>query len=277
MITFSNLGKEETWGRLGNQLFQIAATISHAFKTETDFCFPAWKYAKYFKYNLPQDENIKSKFTADDVYPHQNFHYTPLPVPNDKQLDISGWFQSEKYFLPAKEQVLEQFLFSDEVMDKAKHHISTLTPTGQTENNIAIHVRRGDYLQKQAHHPTQSLNWYKMAVNRMERELKQPLNIVVFSDDINFIIDNFTEKNFPNANRITWITPGNEIIDLALMSLCNHHIICNSTYSWWGAYLAQNYNQQQSIPQVVIAPRRWFGDKVNLITDDIYCPNWIKL
>ena len=90
-------------------------------------------------------------------------------------------------------------------------------------------------------------------------------NFIIFSDDIKWCKNNFIGDKF------TFIEGEKDYIDLWLMSLCNHNIIANSSFSWWGAWLNQNPNKK------VIAPINWFGPEKKLNPKDIYCKNWIKI
>lgn len=278
MITFSQLGK---MGRLGNQLYQIAATVNLALTHGTTFMFPQWKYASKFKGPFPQVH--PDRLPTFYRYHHKPFEFQPIPMVKDKNMDLVGWFQSEKYFEQHKKYILGIFQFSDSVMLQAHHNIERDTYKGQEGKNVAIHVRRGDYVQLQNYHPTMPISWYQQAVETMQNLLGYKINILVFSDDVQYIAEHFTTENFPTVNRITIQKPEPrleqygvfpEIADLATMALCNHHIICNSTFSAWAAILAQNYNTGSN---KVIAPKTWFGPACNHNPKDIYNPNWIKL
>ena len=132
-----------------------------------------------------------------------------------------------------------------------------------TPNEIcSIHVRRGDYLTKPNIHPTQTINYYMDAVKLMSPNTL----FLVFSDDIGWCKDNF--KDFTN---IVFIEGNSDYEDLLLMSLCDNNIICNSSFSWWAAWLNQNPNKK------VVAPKLWFGSGLNHNTKDITPENWIEL
>ena len=127
-----------------------------------------------------------------------------------------------------------------------------------------LHVRRGDYLALQNFHPVQSDEYYKKAL-----ELTKPENLLVFSDDIDWVKSNLLLDEasvFINHNK------GNESYnDMRLMSLCKHHVIANSSFSWWGAYLNSHTKK------IVLYPSVWFGEIVKHDTKDLCPPDWIKI
>ena len=90
-------------------------------------------------------------------------------------------------------------------------------------------------------------------------------NLYVFSDDINWCKTNLKFKN------MVFVEGNDDVEDLWLMSLCDHNIIANSSFSWWGAWLNINPNKK------VISPKRWFGEQTNLSSDDIIPVSWTKI
>ena len=109
------------------------------------------------------------------------------------------------------------------------------------------------------------IEYYKKAIRYVEKNIKNPV-FFVFSDDLEWASENLklSNANFVNINSV-----GNPEMDLVLMSKCNHNIIANSTFSWWGAYLNQNPKK------IVIAPKKWMSTFDNL--DDLYPENWLRI
>ncbi len=133
-----------------------------------------------------------------------------------------------------------------------------------SDNTCSIHVRRGDYLNSPNHHPVQNMNYYMKAIKQMPKDSI----FLIFSDDISWC-----KANFPDVPEKFIFVEGNaDYEDLLLMSLCKNNIMCNSTFSWWGAWLNKNPNKK------VIAPSVWFGPAyANHNTEDLYCEGWIKI
>ena len=122
---------------------------------------------------------------------------------------------------------------------------------------ISLHIRRGDYTAN-PNHPTQDIEYYRQALNQMP-----DLPVIVFSDDPEWC----NQQEFFSSDRFA-ISEGNATdADLCLMSLCKYHIIANSSFSWWGAWLANS--------KKVIAPKVWFGPSLpQHDTSDLYCEGW---
>jgi hypothetical protein len=230
MITFSNLGK---YGRLGNQLFQISTVYSHATRNGYDYILPEWKYNTFLKSPLPTSEQVYNlyKFRERDA-----FSYEKIIGDN---LDLVGYFQNENYFSDLKKEILNILTPKDEY----KKNAASCLPDGRL---TSLHIRRGDYLGLQNHHPVVSLDYYSQAIEFLRDSTDY---YVVFSDDIEWCKNNFPDSFIFSDN-------DDEFIDLLKMSLCHNHIIANSSFSWWGSYLSTNDGK-------VIAPNKWVGPAYN--------------
>jgi len=194
-----------------------------------------------------------SDIVCNDEYHEQGFSHNELPKTND--LYLNGYYQSEKYFNHRRDNILELFKPRDSDTEYIKNKYGDLT------NTCSIHVRRGDYLIKQQYHPVCDLEYYTEAITKLPKDTK----FLVFSDDISWCKSNFIGESF------TFIENELDYIDLHIMSMCNHNIIANSTFSWWGAWL------NNSVGKVVITPKQWFGSAKALDTTDIIPENWITI
>ena len=202
MATFK---QNEKFGRLGNQLFQIAATYAQSLRMNEEFSLPKWSYAKFFK-NF-KSEPIKNIRYID--YKESAFEYKELPKVNN--LNLFGYYQSIKYFDNYQDEVKN--LFNIE-LDRIEA--------------CAIHVRRGDYTTKPDYHTNLDLQYYQRALKYIKSK-----NIIVFSDDINYCKQLFSAYNFKYSQ-------GSELEDFKLMTSCSEHIIANSSFSWWTSYLSNS-------------------------------------
>lgn len=237
-ITFSQLGKQ---GRLGNMLFQIAVTIATAKKNNTDYLFPSWQHELYFNLHDCFSNNIKS----DRVYVEPHFHYSAIPPMNN--MDLSGYFQSYKYF--------------EAYDDLIRYFFEFTYPCPFQHNTTSIHVRRTDYLQYSEYHNDLSItNYYEKAINMLNSK-----KYLVFSDDIHFCKTKFVGPQFH------FIENGTPESDMSLMASCENNILANSSFSWWAAYLNKNPHKQ------VIAPSQWFGTKLPHDTKDLTPKEWIRI
>lgn len=234
------------YGRLGNNLFQRAAAIGYAVNNGIKYDIEPWHLMEQFNLRV---QNIKE----------HGHGFQELPAPILKHVILDGYWQSEKYFVHCREEVLKAFGFN---------WMPVFPPT------CAIHVRRGDYLKYPDKHPVVTETYLREAVEEMI--LRTDVGkFKFFSDDITwcFSIINKFQRDYPN--RWWGYSDGRtESQDLENMCTCDHQIISNSTYSWWGAWLNQNPDK------VVISPSKynWFGPgNTHLCTDDIIPDSWIQI
>lgn len=249
MITFSNLGKQG-YGNLGNQLFQIASCIGIAKSKNTGVGFPEWKYEKYFENELPYTEKVGG------FIKEKHFHYDLKQFNDD--CDITGWMQSEKYF--EKEEIKKQFTFKEEYIGLIEERFSEILK----RETIAISVRRGDYINNETY-TLLPASYYIGALLKHFPNYKN-YNIILFSDDIEYC-----KLHFGCLDNV-YFSDGSDIEQLCLISLCDHFIIANSTFSWWGAWLGEKQNSK------VICPNYLFGYEYGLKNNakDFYPERWIK-
>jgi hypothetical protein len=200
-------------------------------------------------------------------YIRERFHtFDPgmLEVPDDVYLD--GYWQTEKYFRDI-EEILRRELTLREEPDTVNQEIAERI---RSVPAVSLHVRRGDYVSDpttRQFHGSCSIEYYNQAIARIVESLDDP-SFFIFSDDLPWAKENLNipgEKTFIAHNG-----PEKEYCDLWLMSLCRHHIIANSSFSWWGAWLSQSPGQQ------VIAPKRWALSE-SLDTRDIVPDTWITI
>jgi hypothetical protein len=173
---------------------------------------------------------------------------------------LEGFWQSEKYFSTIKEEILDIFYFDALFNDKFKLTIKQIT----NPESVALHVRRGDYLTNK-NHLVLDLEYYEKAIKYLTIKLKNP-KIFIFTDDIDWCKLNL-KINLPYH----YIHGNKDWEELKLMTLCNHFIIANSTFSWWGAYL------NKSLLKIVICPKIWFPESNYKNIEDIFIQNWIKI
>ena len=227
MITYLNLGN---YGRLGNQLWEIASTIGISIKNEHDFIFPNWSYSKFFNKTLPQSNTISN---IDITITEKDSYYQDIKLDKKKNYNLVGYFQSWKYFNHCENLIREYF--EPNFMVIPNHRV------------VGVHVRRTDYLNLQHVHPILELDYYRSAFEFFNRE-----NYVfkIFSYDVQWSKENFNNNNFPGYN-INFSIGKTDIEDLFELSACEHQIIANSSFGWWSAYL--NDNPQK----IIIAPENY--------------------
>jgi hypothetical protein len=257
MIGFNHIGRH---GRLGNQMFQYAALRGIAKTKGYEFCIPEstfkneWEDHQLFEaFTLP---NLKTKkFLSANYYQEKQYNYSQEYVNEcPDNVNLFGYFQTEKYFSHIGNSIREDFTFKSEVLNPCKEAF-------EFDQVISLHVRRTDYVEKSADHPPCSLEYYETALSKFDSDLP----VLIFSDDTEWC----KEQELFESDRFMVSESGWNLVDMCLMTMCSHHIIANSSFSWWGAWLSGSDN--------VIAPSRWFGDSgytANNNTEDIYCFNW---
>jgi len=247
-------------GGIGNQLFQISTTHALALENNDiavfDFekCYTPMQGFKATKYKDNIFKNIKTtqNFIHDTIYTEHKHSYNKIPYSHNILLD--GYFQSELYF---KNKILNLYDLSYKIEEINQFLNNIPRPI------ISMHIRRGDYLPYS--HIVNILNneYYNNAIKFFD----DSYSFLCVSDDKNYIKENFCDiKNL-------YFSPfDDELIELILMSMCDHNIISNSTFGWWGAYLNKNENKK------VIAPKKWFTNDALKIDDmDIVPESWIKI
>lgn len=255
MIVYSDFSK----GRLGNQLFFVASTIGIAYKNHTNFGFSTQmgfgndNYQSLFKKNLPIVHSV-----PENKFYQNGFNYQDIQINN---VELFGYYQSEKFFKHCEDIILEQFEFNQKFIEICSKLYPSVT------NSLSLHVRRGDYLSQPNHHPILPFTYYQTILNEISKDYE---NIFIFSDDINWVKSNFIGDNyiFPTFDT------ENVLKSFVLMSMCSDNIISNSTYSWWAAWLNKNKNKKVYSPD----HKQWFGTSYsNLDTSDLLPNNWIQI
>lgn len=259
MLTFSQLGN---YGRLGNQLFQIASTIGIARKNDMSVSLPKWEYEKYF--NLHANEFIISEphKIGENQFQYQNYIFDRY-----QDYDLHGYFQSEKYFENCKDQIKRIFTFQGWFKEDVLIKISNAKNLITLQPLIAISVRRGDYVNN-SNYVQIGLDYYSRALELMPKDAQ----VIVFSDDLNWCKDHMHTLIQSHTDSIIYTDGLSEIESLCLLSMCDHFIIPNSTFAWWGAWLGEKEHT------ITVAPTGWFGEGMKHKNDkDIIPERWKKL
>jgi hypothetical protein len=287
-------------GGLGNQMFQYAAARSLALEKNTWVYLDAtflnedakgrWTQREYelgafnIKYKFERSgrvsflaslnsSNWRKKLSDSGLWflPYRNFYqadhkFHPELFSYPKNTYLHGYFQSEQYFAKHADQIRRDFEF----LEPAKGRNEGVLERIRNSRSVSIHVRRGDYVTLAAanqFHGLMGVEYYDAGVNEIISKTLSTHTYFVFSDDPQWARKNL---RFPGETEfIDWNTGSSGFEDLRLMSNCEHHIIANSSFSWWGAWL------NPSPSKIVIAPKFWFND--NSDQSDIVPRTWIKL
>lgn len=261
-IGHNHLGKN---GRFGNQMFQYAATRGIAAKHGYKFCIPGGPASDEM---FDDEENQHKLFMAFKMTGVEQVEMFPAPYVQEgsftfdedlfenckDNINLYGYFQSEKYFKHIEKEIREDFTWRDDVYALCKEMYDGASKDGKA---ISLHVRRTDHLIKPTYHAVLPISYYEEALSHFDDDLP----IFVFSDDPQWCL----EQPFFNSDRFLVSESGDNVTDMCLMSMCTGNIMANSTFSWWGAWLAGHDN--------VVGPTMWFGPD-GADPKDIFVDRW---
>ena len=282
MIGFNYLGRK---GRLGNQMFQYAALRGIAEKHGYDWCVPPQgsssiddygtdcNYLMFETFKLDGVKNtgfVKSNTISESGFEFDEKLFNTCP----DTINLSGHFQTEKYFKNIEESIRKDFIFHDNILDPCREFIKSI----DSERIAFLHVRRGHPKLKDAYtnlersHPPCSISYYEESVSKLPKDIP----ILVFSDYIEWCKEQsfFDDDRFMLSESYDEFSNGirSHFSDLCLMTLCTDAIIANSSFSWWGAWLIANKDKK------VIAPKNWFGPALDYQdTSDLIPETWTVL
>jgi hypothetical protein len=278
-------------GGLGNQLFQYCVARTLADRLGTSLGLDIRDFNQNSPYLMGLNNfNIRAEFNPTGMIKHKNDGYMKylIDIAFGKQKNIfketslnfnekflclqnnsylKGYWQTEKYFRDNKKNILNDLKIINLQSNQNKKISEKIAKT----TSVSLHIRRGDYVTNTAYnvaHGTCSLTYYKNAVDHLINNIGKNFTVFAFSDDPEWVSSNLKlpvkicviDNNSSDYN----------YEDLRLMSECNHNIIANSSFSWWGAWLNTNHNK------TVIAPTTWYADQ-SLKNNDIIPGNWTKI
>jgi len=288
----------QIYGGLGNQMFQYAAgralSLAHQEALGLDTSefdsyalHQGFELTRVFGLNTPQlsREQLRQSFgwrvlpLAQRLaarWPH--FHLADQRMVLEPHLDywpgmanvpahayLRGYWQSDRYFQACPDTIRADFQFKDPLQGQALAWAEHM----QAVPSVSLHIRRGDYVANPAtlaYHGMCSPDYYRQAVDAMAAQVNHP-EFFVFSDDLPWARENF-KLPYP-VHYVDGNVGAASYRDMQLMSLCRHHIIANSSYSWWGAWLNARANKH------VMAPARWFAARPT--PEGLYPETWTVL
>lgn len=193
-----------------------------------------------------------------------NFTFEPSAISRTDSTYYDGYWQHEEYFSDIRGDLLKTFAFTP--FDDAQN--LQIAQIASMHDSCSIHIRRGDYLTDPLRKGTTGSDYITSAIKKIQSFVSIKAWLV-FSDDITWCRQNLCNiLEQEHTYYIDWNKGERSIHDMHLMSLCHHHIIANSSFSWWGAWLSKRQDG------VTIAPAIWMNMK------DVCSPvpdKWIKI
>lgn len=283
-------------GGLGNQMFQCAAGRRAAYVNNTSLKLDITGYEnqvgitprKYALniFNIQENfasineinklkkntfiqkilKKIHPVFTNKSYVREKVHNFDPDILKISDNTYLEGYWASEEYFKDIEDIIRKEFTLKNKPDAINQKMISRI----KNCDSVSIHIRRGDYVNDKKtnqFHGVCDLNYYLRAIALIAKKVKSP-KFFVFSDDIEWAKQNLLLK-FP-CIYVEHNTGKKDYEDMRLMSYCQHNIIANSSFSWWGAWLNKNKDK------IVIAPKKWFNDK-SINTKDLIPDSWIKI
>ena len=287
-------------GGLGNQLFQIATTIAYAIRMKCVFLFPysievfknRLSYWHSFLSSLRSftTENLKFGRTNTDLnylpkYPERGFPFTPIPA-FDRSVFLQGYFQSYLYFEKEKDAFFK-YIRLREQQEKVRAFYSDYFPENTV--TISMHFRIGDYQFLPEYHPILPFAYYQRALDLLLSKVSdssvynnKPIHILYFCEKgdhekVQDILESLAYDRERVSLLIFHVEDNMEDWQqMLMMSLCDHHIIANSTFSWWGAYF--HYHRVPMENPMILYPSLWFGPALKeKVVSDLFPKDWIKI
>lgn len=256
-------------GGLGNQLFQLVTAyvygLDHnkhlqvAKKERSPSVFNS--RTTYWDTVFKNIEAIDKRFPINSRYTQPGFAYREIPKFNGN-VALDGYFQSYKFFDHRRDDVMRLLYFN-------KEECQTLINQYKTNKQlVSVHFRRGDYKKLQHYHNVLTLDYYKKAFENFD-----DVDYLIFCEEEDkATIQSELQVTFPTTQFQFSSNNVADYMQMYMMSLCDHNIIANSSFSWWGAYLNNNSNKK------VVAPSKWFEHaSLRNQTGDIFMSEWIKI
>ena len=280
-------------GGLGNQLFQIFAILSYSIQHKTKAVFfyehIATGRKTYWDSFFKNLIIFTTKFAPNNItnqeildlpkYQEPGFEHKELPYFGNKSVYVLGYFQSYKYFENYRDQIYSLIKIR-EIKETVKNEYSRYFDNSTNSIVISMHFRLGDYKHKRYYHPIMKYEYYeeslKYIVDNQGSNGRMKVLYFCEQEDNEFVYDKRIiplQRIYPEIEFIK----ADDVIDdwkqMVVMSLCDHFIMANSTFSWWGAYLSDSQSK------IVCYPSKWFGEyyEHNYKCDDLMPESWIKI
>jgi len=276
-------------GGLGNQLFQIFATIAYGLRFDK---YPLFKYSTELNIGLTRptywdtlfselrNYTVESPFeyTCVSDYNEVGFSYNRIPNIENSSVLLNGYFQSPLYFMDKEKAIFKLIQIEDKQEVVLRKYLSYFLNNTHT---ISIHFRLGDYKTKPHCHPLMPFDYYYAALNHLinkhgilSRKMMDCRVLYFCEEEDNDDVLNIIRELYSVFDFIDFVKVDSDIPDweqMLLMGCCDDNIIANSTFSWWGAYFNVN------LRKTVCYPAIWFGEAIPHNVTDLFPEAWTKI
>jgi hypothetical protein len=271
------------YGGLGNQLFQIFTTIAYSIRNKQPFQFPAVlnqgkvDRPDYWSSMLSRLKIFTTRETPTGMKVTEKGHHyeelSPLLSSGSDTVILDGYFQSRKYFADYEESICRMI-----GLDAQRERVREKYDEYDYGHMISMHFRLGDYKNLSAFHNILPVTYYQSALAHIMRTVDEAKKFQVLYfcevEDNDIVEQKITEirQVFPSLSFVKSTNEPQDWEQMLMMSLCAHHVIANSTFSWWGANLSQNPTK------VVCYPEEWFGPNLrHLDIKDLFPQEWHQI
>jgi hypothetical protein len=251
-------------GGLANQMFQIAKAKTEGFINNIPVYFNPHSFirmdgrqTKNYLNNIFRKLEFKENILPQKRFDEPNWSYNDINYIYDTSVMFYGYYQSSKNFKNYSEEIKKLFLPTEEFKEK----LLKKYPLIFEKDSVSLHIRRGDYLSISDVLPVID----KSYIDKSLEFIGEYSNLFIFTNDKKWVEDNL------EYDRSIIVKDLEDYEDLWAISLCNHNIMSNSSFSWWGSFLNINEGNKICVPSV------WFGPKGEQNYNDIYEPKWNKI
>jgi len=281
-------------GGLGNQLFMLFVTFAYGIQYNEKVVFPIhigtqkrgtyWEtlfsHLTIFTTMSPENQYNVHEFAR---YQEPSFSYRTLPNFGDQNTLLYGYYQSPKYFEPHQQRIFQLMHLSDKIKEVRLKYSDLFSidplPSGSNEplHIVSMHFRLGDYKHKRYYHPIMNYEYFEEAL-RYTLEKRPNVKRVLYlceKQDNDYVGRQIVklQKKFPTLEYVKVPDDIPDYEQLLIMSCCQHNIMSNSTFSWWGAYMNENSNKLVCFPSI------WFGQFFEHTHDskDMMPNEWVQI
>lgn len=265
-------------GGLGNQMFQIATAYAFAKKVGgrlqllREKPVPDSRPQKYWESVLAHWSSYLTDTLPTLPVLHERGPTQYSSLPQTVSLPgayLEGYWQSSRYFQGVEQEIREAMILTPQIRTDVQAKYGWILAAN--ERIVLVHARRTDYLKAAAFHGPLTAEYYKRATEYMLEIVPNPIFLLV-SDDTTFWSDIAPQVPALQTHETITLQSANDVQTLGLMQQLRYFILANSTFSWWGAWLA-------GPTATVLVPTKWFGPTgpKPYEYEDIYEQNWIRL